>query len=259
MPRTSPDREAYEDPGVVAEYASAGELQPPEQAILGVLDAELADARVLDIGVGGGRTTGHLAGRVREYVGLDYSHGMVEACRERFPDLRFLVGDVRELHDLEDDRFDVVLFSFNGIDELTPADRRQAFAEMHRVVRPGGQVAFSTYNLQTLDHARLAVRRQLSYNPARLARNLVKWARLRFVYNRHVYGGRLDGLTATVIRDYIYGRFLPTHYVRPDEQVAQLRTGYTDVRVFALDGSELDLQELGGVTDHWLYYLATAV
>ena len=40
---------------------------------------------MLDIGVGTGRTTMHFAGLVKEYVGVDYSSALIQACPEKIP------------------------------------------------------------------------------------------------------------------------------------------------------------------------------
>ena len=42
------------------------------------LDDELRAGRLLDIGIGAGRTTAYLAPKVGHYVGVDYSHGLVD-------------------------------------------------------------------------------------------------------------------------------------------------------------------------------------
>jgi ubiquinone/menaquinone biosynthesis C-methylase UbiE len=43
--------------------------------------------KMLDIGVGRGRTTMHFAQAAEEYWAIDYSEEMIAACRERFRDL----------------------------------------------------------------------------------------------------------------------------------------------------------------------------
>jgi SAM-dependent methyltransferase len=69
---------------IVAEYAAATELQPPEKAILERLGEQLHRMKMLDISFGGGRTTIHFAAAAEEYWGIDYSEEMIAACRNRF-------------------------------------------------------------------------------------------------------------------------------------------------------------------------------
>lgn len=120
---------------------------------------------LLDIGVGGGRTTRHLAHRT-DYFAIDYSPEMVAATREAFPGVRVQVGDAREL-DFGDESFDAVLFSFNGLDCVDLAGRARAYSEVFRVLRPGGVFIFSTHN------ARFVHLRPINHQP----RVLAGWAR----------------------------------------------------------------------------------
>lgn len=50
----------------IDEYAASTELQPPEKAILDRLRDQLRQMKMLDIGVGGGRTTMHFAQAAEE-------------------------------------------------------------------------------------------------------------------------------------------------------------------------------------------------
>ena len=103
--------------------------------------------RVLDIAVGGGRTTGLLSRPATSYLGVDIAEGMVERARERYPGVALRVGDARDLAGLGSASFDLVVFSFNGIDSLEHDDRRLAVRAMRRVVAPTGRVVFSTFSI----------------------------------------------------------------------------------------------------------------
>ena len=148
------NKTVWESPDIVAAYARLTELQPPELTILDILRDTLGNARMLDIGVGGGRTTLAFAGLVKTYVGIDYSEPMIEACRRKFRGaqgaLSFWVGDAMSLSQFGDASFDFVLFSFNGVDYMPHESRLKALSEMKRVARPGGYVCFSSHNLTTL-------------------------------------------------------------------------------------------------------------
>ena len=74
--------------------------------------------KMLDIGVGGGRTTLHFAPLVKEYVGIDYSQNMIKACQERFAQVSFQTADARSMGIFKDSTFDFILFSYNGIDYI---------------------------------------------------------------------------------------------------------------------------------------------
>lgn len=104
------------------------------------------DARILDVGCGTGRTTYPLSEYGFDVVGIDISERMVERARSLFPELRFEVDDVTDLG-FEDDEFDYAIFAHNGIDYVHPvSERRRAFEELGRVLKPGGILVFSTHN-----------------------------------------------------------------------------------------------------------------
>ena len=149
------NQDLYEKDKVVKRYLSHRHLQPPEQTILNLLEQSHRDMRILDIGVGAGRTTHYFAPLAKEYVGVDYSKKMIDACIEKFQDtnghMSFHVCDARAMDMFENHSFDFVLFSFNGIDMLSHEDRFQAFREMKRVCKPEGLFCFSSHNLQSVE------------------------------------------------------------------------------------------------------------
>jgi len=147
--QSASNRVLYEESGIVDEYASPDqELYQNEKVIFEQISSELKEASILDIGVGGGRTTNYLLGLTSNYIGFDFSRGMVEACRKRFPgaDIRHL--DVRQLSTLGLRDYDFVLFSFNGIDCVNHGDRISVYQQIHQVLKPGGLFMFSTHNLR---------------------------------------------------------------------------------------------------------------
>jgi SAM-dependent methyltransferase len=138
----------YTSPGVVSYYAQESQLQPAERELF--TKYIRSDMSILDIGVGGGRTTPYLAELSRDYVGVDYSEAMVEACRSRYPDQRFEWGDAADLSMFEDASFDAVIFSFNGIDTLGAEGRSRCLSEIARVLRDDGIFIFSSHNARRL-------------------------------------------------------------------------------------------------------------
>ncbi|MBI9020366.1 MAG: class I SAM-dependent methyltransferase [Verrucomicrobia bacterium] len=240
-------------------YAGESNLQAPEETILRELIPFLPTAKMLDIGVGGGRTTLHFAKWVSEYVGVDYAERMVEACRRRFagyPDtISFQVCDARSMEQFEADSFDFVLFSYNGIDCIDHEGRLTVLQEVGRVGKSGGTFAFSSHNLNSAVNF-FEWRRMISLDPRRLRRT-VKRLFLRFVYNRDVKLGTVRNSAHTLLSDRSYRCKMQHYYIRPLAQIEQLKEHFTDVRVFSLiTGSEIkDMAELETVEDNWLYYL----
>lgn len=235
------NRTTYESQHAVREYERLSELQPPERTILDLVAPSLGRARMLDLGVGGGRTTVHFAPRTADYVGADYSVGMAAASQARFAEYRFSVADARALP-FPDGSFDFVLFSFNGIDYVSHDDRRRVLAEVHRVVTEGGCFAFSTHNIDNAPSL-------LSWTPRVGVRTTLRQWKLRKINPPLREIASRDWI---VLQDGALQGGLQTYYVRRDEQLRQLeKAGFRNVRVFQLDGEPAR----EGATDAWLYYL----
>jgi SAM-dependent methyltransferase len=132
--------------GVAADYAIEGWGDPGESAAM-ILAADRARGRpVLDLGVGGGRTTALLRLISSEYIGIDYTPELVDLCRERHPGADIRLGDARDLSDLPDGSQGLVFFSNNGIDAVDHDGRERILSEAHRVLAVDGVLCYSTLN-----------------------------------------------------------------------------------------------------------------
>lgn len=165
--------ERWTDAARVQKYrAMQGWIDGGERlALLSVAD-EVRGRPVLDLGVGAGRTSWLLRLLTDDYVGLDWSPEMAEACRAAFPALDVRQGDARNLNGFPDAHFALVLFSYNGIDNLDHDGRHQAMAEAARVLAPGGYFIYSTMSKTGpayLAAPALMVRRRRGEPPLRYA------------------------------------------------------------------------------------------
>jgi SAM-dependent methyltransferase len=118
-----------------------GELagKPLDRALLACL-AEQAphDAPIADLGCGPGQVAAWLAHQGAAAVGIDLSPAMIAAGRREYPMVEFREGDFLALP-ASDGEFGAAI-AFYSIIHLAPAELGRAFAEIHRVLRPGGQV-----------------------------------------------------------------------------------------------------------------------
>ena len=114
-------------------------------ATLGFIDRLLdaarvaAGARVLDIACGTGVVVSAVARRGARPTGLDFSAAMLALARAAHPQVRFDESDAEALP-FADASFDAVVSNF-GVHHFP--DPVRALSEAHRVLRPGGRIAFT--------------------------------------------------------------------------------------------------------------------
>lgn len=255
---SDPTRSAYESPDIVALYARPDGLQKPEETLLAQLSPMLGAMDMLDIGVGGGRTTRHFAPLARTYLGVDYSAAMIEQCKRAFPAVRFAVADARRLEFASDESYDLVLFSYNGIDHLDAGDRRTALGEMRRVLRPGGLMVFSSHNANYLpaiiDRFRFRLHASLRETLRSFKWSSVFWMKNGLLqYRMPLASGRVHDGTHSFRSSALY-------YVRPDLGVAELRRlGMADIVCAGNESRDFmpgDDPRLRQDPDPWIYYVS---
>jgi SAM-dependent methyltransferase len=206
-----------------ATYATV-ELQPVEHLFLDTIGSRWGTIRMLDLGIGTGRTTYTFAAICAQYVGIDFALEMVRRAQAQFPAsdrAEIRVGDARAMPELEAESFDIVLFSFNGIDSIDDVGRRQ--------VPWSNPVKALRFRLGAVKH----------------------WARMQYhnrVYDRVAAEARGWG----VLRE-AHGFTLPLYFITPDEAIRQATTaGFTVDRVLTFDATTL--QPPYRTAGPWLYY-----
>jgi SAM-dependent methyltransferase len=129
-----------------AELDAEGWSDPGERVATLWLADRLRGGDLLDVGIGTGRTTSLLRLLTANYVGIDYVEEMVQTARLRHPGIDLRLADARDLIEFDQESFDLVTFSYNGIDAVDHDDRQLILASFRRVLRPGGYLMFSTLN-----------------------------------------------------------------------------------------------------------------
>src|SRR5579871_6639178 len=122
----------YSDPAVVVAYAKREKRRSCSPVKRSCSNAGSGQARRCSI-LGSAARRGPLSKIASRYIGLDYSQGMVEACRARYPQLEFHHGDATHLSRFEAFRRRCV--SANGIDCIRAAEgRAECLREVARVL-----------------------------------------------------------------------------------------------------------------------------
>ena len=103
--------------------------------------------KVLDLGCGDGTTALPEARRGADVLGVDIARNLVEAGNKRateegLTNCTFQEGDASDLHELEDQSFDLVVSIFGAMFAPKPLDVAK---EMVRVTRPGGRIVMGNW------------------------------------------------------------------------------------------------------------------
>ncbi len=245
------NRSAYARPSTARVLERANGLQEGERVILEKIGSQVRGKRILDIGVGGGRTTHYLLGLSHQYTAIDYVPSIVEAARRRFGISSIYCCDARDMRRFEDGSFDFILFSFNGLDYIPHEDRLSALREIRRTLAPGGLFMFSSHNLSG-DAAAAPWKQRNRQLSVRFAKDclLALWAMPRHWWMRQ-HEVRGDGYA--ILNDSGLGYSLLTYYIELRAQLEQLATiGFVGAEAF-------DVRGRSTVEDHgslWIYYLA---
>jgi ubiquinone/menaquinone biosynthesis C-methylase UbiE len=251
-------KRVYESKHFVDDYVPQLELQKPELAILEELRTELPNLKMLDIGVGAGRTTKHFAELAKDYVGIDYSSTMIKACRLKFPQYKLEVADARDLSRFDNEYFDFVMFSFNGIDAVEHKDRLTILGEIRRVTRKNGYFAFSTLNLNAwhLNSFRFSKNLTvLSFPIYNFLLNRKIWRNIRRTTRKPQYS-MIYHIARSSYSDRIF--LFRSYFVKPMEQLKQLNdAGFSDIKAYDLHSGK-PVIDSANMMDNWVYFLAKA-
>ncbi|NQU77494.1 class I SAM-dependent methyltransferase [Candidatus Falkowbacteria bacterium] len=166
--------------------------------------------RVLDIGCGDGRWLEALAGQDINYVGIDNSRELIKIAKQKHKllNVKFLDGDVLDLP-FEDGGFSAKGGPASGWDKVLgiavlhhiPSKELQlkALMEMHRVLRPGGKLIMTNWNLacETWSLKNIFSKKEKGMGLKDL---LVPWGIVDNKIKRYYYAFSLSELTGLVKR-----------------------------------------------------------
>jgi SAM-dependent methyltransferase len=232
-------------------------LRPVEETLLDRYRVEF-EGRVLELGCGAGRLTGHLCERAREVHAIDLSPAMVAYCQRTYPGATFSVGDLRDLSAFDERGYDVVFAPFNVLDVLGDSARRATLKRLHDLLADGGLLVMSSHNLHYAMRMRPRMRlhvRLLVGSPRRPI------ASLRSLPSRLRNRRRLRPLQRheddhAVLNDEAHDFSVLHYYVSPDVQQRQMReAGYEFLECLDLAGGRVEPGE-AAVYCSELHYVA---
>jgi SAM-dependent methyltransferase len=201
--------------------------------------------KVLDLGCGDGTTALPAARLGADVLGVDIASYLVEAGNARARSLgltncRFREGDASDLHELEDETFDLVVSIFGAMFAPKPSDVAK---EVVRVTRPGGRIIMGNWipNDPTLVAQILKISSSYSPPPPEGFVSPMTWGVEENVIERFA-GAGVPEEKISFERDTYTFEFPGT----PSEFLAAFRTYYGPTmnafEAAAANGREVDLQ-----------------
>ncbi|SRR6266496_3961375 len=243
------NRRTYAAEKVVRWYRDLDFIHKVEGVIFQRLHPFIKNKKLLDIGIGGGRTTKHLLEISKDYTGVDYTPRFVEIVKRKHPEATVFCADARDLP-VFDEVFDFVLFSLNGLDYIDHDDRLKALREIYRVLRPDGFYVFSTHNRDYKGFMKLPWQEDTSFSLGQLKSclySLAHWPRHLMMRKHEVFTNEY-----AIVNDSAHGFSLFTYYIGTSEQIKQLeRAGFVQIEAYDMDGNRVQ----GDINYPWTYYL----
>ena len=205
---------------------STTDLAAGEAAVLERF-ADDFSGRVLEIGCGTGRVTGHMAALSGDVRAVDISPQMLDRARPLYPTVAFSPADLRDLSDFADADCDVIALWANLIDILGHEERATTLGELERMLRPGGLLALDTHNLANAPQRRRAT--DLTWDSPRAFVRSAAVAPVKVFNHRRLARHEQSGEGYAVLNDEAH-RFMALHYyVDRGEQERQLAAAGLDL------------------------------
>jgi SAM-dependent methyltransferase len=242
---------AYNSKQIIDWYTKLHEIIPVEKKVFESYHTVMKQGNLLDIGIGGGRTTRYLLNKCKTYIGIDYSKRFINSVKLIFPESDCFVMDARNLDEFESERFDFVNFSFNGMDYTDLEGRKKIFSEIARVLKPGGIFFFSTHNRK---HSSFNVSPWRNKNNS-FATNIKTFIKLIPYLSRKIKNKKEELFTEdyALVNDSAHNYNLLTFYTNPDFLKTQLAVeDFRDILFYDKTGNIVSAEEL----DDWIFVTA---
>lgn len=244
----------YNSTKSVNKYTKAYKIQKPEQEFINFLWDAIKDMSLLDLWVWWWRTTLHFAHRVKSYTWTDIAPRLVNWCKKRFfhnKEFSFIVCDASNLKDFWNDSYDIVLFSFNGIDYLDFESREKCLGEVYRVLKKWWYFFFSSHNILSFPSLFWI---QKTYNPIKICWRIFRFFMLKFLNDKYE---SLMKKWKCIINDGSWWYKLKTAYIHPELQIADLvQAWFTNVSQFSIFDWKKITKDLSEAQEDRIYYLA---
>ena len=245
------NKQTYSREDVLKFYEGANNLLRTEQVLFEKLLPAIKDKKILDIGIGGGRTTAHLLEISNDYTGVDYVTEFVDKTAEKYPNARVLWADATNLEQFADETFDFILFSYNGLDSISNDARLKLMREANRVLKADGVFMFSSHNRDYRYFNKLPWQQKFQFNKG----FLIFFLHCLYHLPKHFKMKKHEIYTDdyAIINDGDHRFSLLLYYISIRNQKKQLaEIGFENVEAYDMDGELVE----SDAESHWIHYLA---
>ena len=230
------------------------DLRPAEEAVF-AHQAERLRGRVLELGCGGGRLTGHLIELGGSVHGIDVAAKMVAYCRRTYPRATFSQGELREASSWGEGPWDAVVAGWALIDVLSDDERAAFFEDVHAAISPGGLLVFSSHNLACAHLVRGPLRSITVDNPLSFTSQVLRLPRSWRNHRRLMRWERFEPDYA-ILNGAAHDFSLLHYYITRDGQARQLeRHGFDLLECVDVAGAAVQAGEVA-LGSHELHYAA---
>lgn len=135
---------------IIKNYCKKLHIQDGEKKILSIIKNNfntdnIKSNSMLDIGVGGGRTTYHFNKLFKNYLGIDIADDYYKHLYEKYPNCNFEIQNILTFN--TEKKYNFILFSHNGIDYMINIkDYLDVIKKLYDFCENGGYIAFSSHN-----------------------------------------------------------------------------------------------------------------
>jgi SAM-dependent methyltransferase len=222
----------------VAEWYAQQGAFPAEAAYLDKYGATIRGRKILDLGVGSGRTTRQLLPLSDDYIGIDLAPAMIETARRDFPQASFRRMDVRDIGKLEHGRFGFVNGALAIMSAFNHAERLTILAAVHDLLTDDGLFIFSAHNRDW----RLAGGMPLhgrSWRPSQIVNSLHPVSWYNYLRLRHL---RRETADYAILNDSAHRWTCVFYFIDATTQARQLAdAGFDLIEIFGEDGRPVAL------------------
>lgn len=139
--------------------------------------APYVQGEVLEVGCGEGRGIELIMSKAGSYTAIDKIEEVIENLKSKFPNGKFLSGNIPPFAEIKSNQFDVVI-SFQVIEHIQ--DDAFFLKEIHRVLKPGGKAYLTTPNrLMSLTRNPWHIREYTAEELLALAQNIFSEAKMK--------------------------------------------------------------------------------